>query len=156
MENIWNTYCMRMIYIHITYRHTWHTHHISDIPISGNNIQSTCQLPTDYIQITCLSHTYYISFTWKTYTTYTTYTASGTIQCTMIQWFNVGIYLFVAHFRAHVLMYHHLQPSVASSFESLDAPGKSLASFFMQYGTVPVVPTGTTGNLPRIEVTGTT
>ncbi len=74
----------------------------------------------------------------------------GTIQCTR---FNNGFYWRLAHsdHRAHVLMCHHLHPSAASFFVSSNAPEMSLTSLHMQYEMVFVVPTGTTGNLPKTK-----
>jgi hypothetical protein len=152
MKNTGISYCIHMIYIQIT----------SYIKMTYTYIQITFlgHVHTDYIQITYILQINYISFAYTAYTTYTTYATSCPIQCTMIQLFSVGLYLLVTHFRAHVLMYYHLQPSAASSFESHDAPGGSLASLRMQYGMVPVVSTGTTGNLTEnpaeIKVPGTT
>ncbi len=53
--------------------------------------------------------------------------------------------------KAHVLMYHHRLPSPAPSL-----PTKSAACCRMEYGIVPVSPTGTTGSFPRMDSTGRT
>ena len=58
--------------------------------------------------------------------------------------------------KAHVLMYHHRLPSPAPSLVSKAAPTKSAACCRMEYGIVPVSPTGTTGSLPRMDSTGRT
>mmetsp|Transcript_55961 Transcript_55961/g.117092 ORF Transcript_55961/g.117092 Transcript_55961/m.117092 type:complete len:94 (-) Transcript_55961:893-1174(-) len=58
--------------------------------------------------------------------------------------------------KAQVLMYHHRLPSPAPSLVSKAAPTKSAACCRMEYGIVPVSPTGTTGSFPRMDSTGRT
>ncbi len=63
---------------------------------------------------------------------------------------------FVPQLRAQLFTYHHLQPSLPSFPLSQEAPGKSAASLRISYGIVPVLPTGTRGNLSSMEDTGIT
>ncbi len=62
--------------------------------------------------------------------------------------------LLVPQLRAQLFTYHHLQLSLPSFPLSQEAPGKSAASLRISYGIVPVLPTGTSGNLPSMEDTG--
>jgi hypothetical protein len=62
----------------------------------------------------------------------------------------------VAHFKAKVLMYHHLQQSALFSCVPQEAPGNVFTSLLMEYRIVPVSPAGPTGILPRTDVIGMT
>ncbi len=55
-----------------------------------------------------------------------------------------------------LLTYHHRFPSAPLGLESQTAPRKMLASLRMEYGMVPVSPTGTSANLPNMDVMGIT
>jgi hypothetical protein len=61
-----------------------------------------------------------------------------------------------AHFRAKLLTYHHQFLSVPLGLELQAAPGKVLASLCMENRMVPVSPTGTSANLPNMDVMGIT
>jgi hypothetical protein len=63
---------------------------------------------------------------------------------------------FVHQLRAQLFTYHHLQQSLPSFPVSQEAPGTLAASLCISYGIVPVLPTGTRGNLPSMEDTGIT
>ena len=63
---------------------------------------------------------------------------------------------FVPQLRAQLFTYHHLQPSLLSFPLSKEVSVKSAASLRISYGIVPVLPTGTRGNLPSMEDTGIT
>ncbi len=58
--------------------------------------------------------------------------------------------------KAYVLIYPHLLLSPAPVLVSNAVPTKSSACCRMQYGIVPVSPTGTTGSFPRIDSAGST
>ncbi len=108
---------------------------------------------TDFTQIVYNLRTDYIQVTYSTYFTYSTYIFQLAEYHKWLQ----SNYWLVSHFRAQVLMYHHLQPSALSFFVSQVAPGKVLfPSLHMEYWIVPVSPTGTTGILPRTDVIGMT
>ncbi len=66
-----------------------------------------------------------------------------------------AFYFLVAHFKAKLLTYHHWLQSAPLDFKSQAAPGEVLASLRIEYGMVPVSPTGKRASLPNIDVTST-
>jgi hypothetical protein len=63
-------------------------------------------------------------------------------------------YWLLAHFRAQVLMFHHLQQLALSFIVSQKAPGKVFPSLSMEYRIIPVSPTGTKYILHSTDVIG--
>ena len=107
-------------------------------------IHVTFKLHTDYIRITYGLHTVYILHMYNIYTIQ----PEENHECLQSNYWQVP------HFKAQVLTFHHLQPSALFFCVSQEAPGKVLPSLRMEYGCVPVFPTGTTGILPRTNVIG--